>query len=297
MRESLPWAEAWEEEIKALFQKSFSFAAALAGLIRLRETGYRIQGRLAEPLYQGLLLSALEAIREEKEFPRLVRKRLFAGQETRSYPVGAGIPEAEFDPLGLPFKEAIKWFQKKQVISPERFKFLDFRARSRAFSVARLQNEYVLEGMKEEINRALKEGMTFLDFKNGVDDLFDSYGLKRKNPWHLETVFQNNIQSAYNAGHLEQMEAQKDTRPFWQYFTAGDDKVRPGHFQWHLTIFPADHPFWDRGYPPNGHRCRCRVLSLSREEMEMEGLEEFRGDWQNPQHPFPDEGFAGKPAL
>ena len=325
MKDSFPWAEAWREEVKSLFKKSNSFSGALAGLIRLEgEFAPKVSEKLGDPLYQGLILSLLEAIREEKEFPELVRRRLKFAEanlpqarpaaamglhETKNVGAYCNTPllagaEADFDPLGLPFKEAIDWFQKKKVTSPERFKTLDFKARSRAFSVAKLQNKYVLEGIKDEIASALKDGKTFLDFKDAVDDLFDSYGLDRKNPWHLETVFQNNIQSAYNAGRLEQMEAQKDTRPFWQYVTIGfpsvrpgDGGVRPGHWQWDSKVFPADHPFWQVGYPPNGHKCRCTVVSLSRDEMETEGLEEFQGNWQNPQYAFPDKGFVGKPIV
>jgi len=39
----------------------------------------------------------------------------------------------------------------------------------------------------------------------------------------------------------------------------------------HGKIFPADHPFWDIWFPPNGFRCRCGVDSVSAAELKTNG--------------------------
>lgn len=43
-------------------------------------------------------------------------------------------------------------------------------------------------------------------------------------------------------------------------------KVREEHYKLHLAILPANDPLWDKIYPPNGWRCRCRVAPKLRHE-------------------------------
>ena len=40
---------------------------------------------------------------------------------------------------------------------------------------------------------------------------------------------------------------------------------------WHGTVLRWDDPWWETHYPPNGWRCRCRVVQLSDAD-----LDEFR---------------------
>lgn len=48
--------------------------------------------------------------------------------------------------------------------------------------------------------------------------------------------------------------------PYWEYKTAGDDKVRPEHAELDGLILPASDPRWDKIFPPNGWKCRCYVV-------------------------------------
>jgi SPP1 gp7 family putative phage head morphogenesis protein len=48
--------------------------------------------------------------------------------------------------------------------------------------------------------------------------------------------------------------------PNLKYITAGDERVRPWHRKLDGAIYPIDHPFWNRYFPPNGWRCRCTVI-------------------------------------
>jgi len=43
---------------------------------------------------------------------------------------------------------------------------------------------------------------------------------------------------------------------------------RPEHVAWHNTVLPADDPWWDTHYPPNGWGCKCGVVSLSERQVE-----------------------------
>lgn len=70
------------------------------------------------------------------------------------------------------------------------------------------------------------------------------------------------------------MEQVKARRPYWQYLAVMDSKTRPSHAALHGKIFPADDPFWNSFYPPNGFNCRCHVRSLSKRQIERYGLKD-----------------------
>ena len=50
-----------------------------------------------------------------------------------------------------------------------------------------------------------------------------------------------------------------------QYRTAGDEKVRDSHNALRDTTLPPDDAFWQSYYPPNGWRCRCNAVEVSKE--------------------------------
>ncbi|MBW7997516.1 MAG: hypothetical protein FVQ81_13260 [Candidatus Glassbacteria bacterium] len=179
--------------------------------------------------------------------------------------------EITLEPLEFP--EAIRAFGERVVISPEAFKALDEQTRAAAFTMGKVSELQLIAGAKEGLERALSEGGTFADFKNDFGALANKLGITPLSPHYLETVFLNGVQSSYHAGRWEQQQEVKELRPFLSYFTVGDDRVRPHHAALHGVTLPADHPRWQSIYPPNGHRCRCRVQSFSRTEAERRGLE------------------------
>jgi SPP1 gp7 family putative phage head morphogenesis protein len=185
-------------------------------------------------------------------------------------------------------REAIRFFAEKPPVTPEVFARLTAQAKARAFTVAGVMQEDLLAELYHEVDKALREGTAFAEFQASAGELFARRGLAGPNPWHLETVFRNNIQSAYMAGRYHQMVDPEvlGRRPFWQYETVGDAQVRPEHAAQHGKVYPAQHPFWAFWYPPNGHNCRCDVISLSGQEVAARGL-----PVQKHMEGYPDEGW------
>lgn len=50
---------------------------------------------------------------------------------------------------------------------------------------------------------------------------------------------------------------------------AGTPATRPQHRAWHNVTLPVDDPWWDAHRPPNGYRCRCRVIGVTQREYDQ----------------------------
>ena len=65
----------------------------------------------------------------------------------------------------------------------------------------------------------------------------------------------------------------------------------------------ADDPIWNIWYPPNGYRCRCSVISLTKKQVERSGEPVSRElpydvDYSTGEvlYKYPDKGFSNNPA-
>jgi SPP1 gp7 family putative phage head morphogenesis protein len=195
---------------------------------------------------------------------------------------------AEWKPL--PFDEAIALFKSKVVLTPEEYKALEAAVSQAAFTVSGITEADIINDIYDELQSALEKGTTFIDFKKQLLPKIESaWGSTA--PYRLDTIFRTNIQSMYQAGHWKQQMEVVDTRPYWQYVAVMDGRVRPAHAAMNGKVLPADDPFWQQNYPPNGFNCRCTVRSLSTGEMDREGL-----SVSNVKQNIFDKGFGTNPA-
>ncbi|GAB1460425.1 hypothetical protein MASR2M50_21990 [Thauera sp.] len=84
----------------------------------------------------------------------------------------------------------------------------------------------------------------------------------------LKLIYDTNTRTAYAAGQWERIQRTKTAFPYLRYITMGDEKVRASHRALHNLVLPVDDPFWDYYLPPNGWRCRCRVVAVSQRDYE-----------------------------
>ncbi|MDR2055655.1 MAG: phage head morphogenesis protein [Desulfovibrio sp.] len=180
------------------------------------------------------------------------------------------LPEPEIIAAPVRPEAAIAFWAWKAAMPYDEVKKLEGGARERAFYVTALAEHDAAQAVKDALKKALEEGTTLEDFKRDIADIINQQGWRGD---RIETIFRNNIQTAYSAGRYAKMQAVKKSRPYWQYITVGDDRVRPSHAILNGLVFHADHEFWTENYPPNGHKCRCGVRTLSARQVEREGLE------------------------
>jgi len=171
----------------------------------------------------------------------------------------------------LPFDEAIAFFADKVPMTIAEFYALADEMRARAFTVARVSSMDVIMDIHGAVEKAIDAGETLADFKGRLSEIMASRGWGGLMPWHAETVFRNNIQTAYSVGRWNQMQDMGD-RVYGEYDAVNDSRTRPTHAALDGKIFPMDHKFWDTWWPPNGHRCRCSVNPVHKYVVEEEGL-------------------------
>jgi SPP1 gp7 family putative phage head morphogenesis protein len=153
----------------------------------------------------------------------------------------------------LPFEEAIAFFADKISMTANEFYSLANDMRARAFTVARVWSMDVIMDIQNAVETAVDTGETLADFQGRLDDIMAARGWEGLTPWHAETVFRNNIQTAYSVGRWNQMQDMSD-KFYGEYDAVNDSHTRPTHAALDGKIFPLDHPFWDTWWPPNGHR-------------------------------------------
>ncbi|MDL2288280.1 phage head morphogenesis protein [Oscillospiraceae bacterium OttesenSCG-928-F05] len=204
----------------------------------------------------------------------------------------------------MSFEEAVQFFGEKIALTPEQFHRLSEKYRHIAFTISSYTSVQMVNQIYTALLEAIEEGSTVESFKEQANTLLESNGYTGLSPRHAETIFRTNTMTAYNAGHYRQMSdpAVIKARPYWQYHAIEDDASRPSHLAMNGRVFPADSPVWDTWYPPNGYKCRCRVTSLSKRQVEERGLvveETPPASERLPDgrftHIHPDERFATNP--
>ena len=118
----------------------------------------------------------------------------------------------------MPFKEALEAFAGKAVLPAARFKALaedmGDRAHAVAFSAAGIAREDVLADLYGEVQKAIEEGKSFWDFRQGIDEIMERRGWAGLSPYRLDNIFRTNIQTAYSVGRYQQMTEIAERRPF-----------------------------------------------------------------------------------
>ena len=194
----------------------------------------------------------------------------------------------------LPPKEAVSYFRARgHNVTWNWYEQLT-DAHARAFTVAKAVRLDVLNTLRDEVDRAVHDGIMRQEFTRtlaprlqklgwwGKQIVVDSDGnaeeVQLGSPRRLALIYNVNTRVAYNAGRYTQMMNNTDTHPFWQYVAVMDSRTRPSHSALNGLVFRYDDPFWNTHYPPNGWNCRCRVRPLSQARLDAMGLSVSSGE-------------------
>lgn len=159
-----------------------------------------------------------------------------------------------------------------------------------SFTVAKVAQLDILEDIREAVDEAIAEGMTFAQFQKrleptlrakgwwGQQEMIDPVTGERRlvqlgSQRRLRTILDTNLRMSTAYGRWERIQRLKDRRPYLRYVAVLDARTRPEHAAWHGIVLPVDHPFWQTHFPPNGWHCRCIVVQLSEDDLQRRGYE------------------------
>lgn len=185
-----------------------------------------------------------------------------AGDEEDNLAEGIGPKDLRIElRFDVPPAEAIDYFKRKKILTPEKFFKLKREARSGAFSISEVYDEDVLRGFHQEITKALENGTPQRTVVDRFKQILNGAGHEMLGDFHLESIFRTNMQVAYGVGRRHAMEEVADLLPYWELTAVGDDRTRPWHDDLSGSVYPTDDPFWDTYYPPYDYNCRCSVIA------------------------------------
>lgn len=159
-------------------------------------------------------------------------------------------------------------------------------AHHKTFTVAKITKLDLLSDIQDSLKIAMDEGKPFTQWKEELKPTLQKKGWwgevevinpktkETKNIYvgsrRLKNIFDTNMRVAYSKGRYQN---QMDSLGEYFYYSAiMDSDTRPGHRKLHGTILRKDDPFWDKNYPPNDWRCRCKIRVYTLAELESRGL-------------------------
>ena len=179
--------------------------------------------------------------------------------------------------------EAVDYLQRRNKVT-ETYGWQDVwrEEHAKQFTISRLARADLLQSLQDQITKSVNGELSRRDFMRDSKAMLEKAGwwgtkevvdpatgevLKTTfNNARLKLIYDTNTRQAYAAGQWAQLQETKSTFPYLRYITQRDDTVRPAHRLWDNVTLPIDHPFWRTHRPPNGYRCRCRVVAVSQAE-------------------------------
>ncbi|MEG8946620.1 phage minor head protein [Rosettibacter firmus] len=194
--------------------------------------------------------------------------------------------------IGLKPEQIIEYLKRKGYKISWNWQDTWKEAYTKAFTVAKAMRLDILSDIRNELQKAIDNGLTYQQFKENLKPTLKAKGwwgkVKAKDvpsdfplpedidpekeillgsPWRLKTIYRTNIDVAYASGHYKAMIDNIDDRPYWMYNAVLDSNTRPSHRALHGKVFRADDPIWDKIYPPNDWGCRCSVIPLDNDDL------------------------------
>ena len=192
----------------------------------------------------------------------------------------------------LPPEEAIAYFKARGFNQVESWDWRDVwqAQHAMAFTVAKSAGFDVLKDIHAAVDDAISQGLTLKQFSAQLTPILQAKGWWGKmeksdpltgevkdvqlgSPRRLRIIYDTNMRMSQAAGEWARIQRTKRSAPYLMYTAILDGATRPLHRQWHGTVLPVDHPWWQTHFPPNGWRCRCSTIQLSAHDLKALGYQ------------------------
>ena len=197
-------------------------------------------------------------------------------------------PKPGFSFPGPVPREALDYFRAKDLRPGFDYRDVWGQEHAHAFTVAKAIQLDILDDIREAVEDALAEGQTFRQFSKDLtptlqkkgwwgkkEQIDPADGEKRTvqlgSPRRLRTIYRSNLRAARAAGQWQRIQRTKSTHPYLLYELGPSETHRPQHAAWAGTLLPANDPWWQTHFTPNGWGCKCRVRQVSKREAQRRG--------------------------
>lgn len=200
--------------------------------------------------------------------------------------------------LAMPYEAALEWFRSRRIMDEADFDALEDRYKRGGFVARDLAGDRMEQVAHDLILRLLDQGLTLDEVERQLRDSESeaarALGISPASSDYLDNVIRTNVATSYGAGRWAAMNAPEVValRPYQQYRTAHDSRVRESHRLLDGRVFRAGSDVAAYYAPPLGFRCRCVMVTLSQRQFDARGLvlTEDRIDGVEP-----DDGWEGAP--
>lgn len=198
-------------------------------------------------------------------------------------------------------RRALGFLESKDLLTPAQFQGLTDSARQGAFTIAGVTRKTMLSVALDGLADSMRRGETPFQAGLRVNARLAARGYDKLRPWHATLVAEQNFAQAYGAASWDALHDKRvaDLIPYFRYFETtlvlGLGTPRPLHVKYHNRFYKRDNPIWNLIWPPNGFRCRCKVVGVTVNTVRTYGIREDRVPTMNGRPVQPDPGFRSNP--
>lgn len=165
------------------------------------------------------------------------------------------------------YEDAVAFFMAKDVVTADEFKALSKEMKKRAFSIAKLEDEHIIDTLKKSLDRSIANDMNLADWIDDLNSLFDSIGITPLQPHYLEMVFKNAASEALTEGKWKVYD-EMDTEefPLMERVEIEDGRTRKSHIPLNGFRAPVSDPIWQKLRGPLSYNCRGTERPVHKDE-------------------------------
>lgn len=192
------------------------------------------------------------------------------------------------DLVALPPKQAIEYFKQKGYAVGFDYRDVWQGEHQASFTVAKVMQQDILADIRQEVARAIQEGIPYQQFAKTLIPTLQAKGwwgrqtmidplsgeavdVQLGSPRRLKVIYDTNLRTAHCEGQWVRIQDNKEAFPYLEYDANNSAHPRQVHAAWDKLILPVDDPFWQSHFPIKDYGCKCRVISRTRSQVAKAG--------------------------
>ena len=204
----------------------------------------------------------------------------------------------------LPPKEAMAFFQRKGMLLSWNWQDIFQEEHALSFTVAKVARMDILQDIRDSINEVQAKGISFREWAKNleptlrakgwwgkVDQVNPKSGAMEKvqlgSPYRLRTIYDTNLQQAYNAGRWKTQAENTASRPYVQRIEIDNERTCGPCREINGKIVPFDDPLHQQFGGMLHYRCHGFWRALTKAEVEKSGAGVSTGEGNITQEQVP----------